>query len=121
MNRIREAAHHSVARGCGFAGLAIGTVMIGLSYDPHLSLRSGAILVTLMAVVLKLFALRAPNRDPRHTETWLLLEPDDLPPMPASRRLVCRVLAETYASFSRWIFAGALALWAADLLLALAY
>lgn len=62
-----------IRRGLGFAGLAIGMVMLSLSFDLSLALRCGADLVALTAVVMLFGAWRAPRRDMRHSEVWATL------------------------------------------------
>lgn len=74
MDRIRTLAVLSVRRACGFAGLAIVTVMFSLATDPHLSLKSGAVLTTLAAAVLAWKTFEAPTRNHRRTELWIMLE-----------------------------------------------
>lgn len=81
MDRIDFLADFSVRRGCAFALLAVVTVMFALCYQPSLSLRSGANLLTLMGVVLAWRAWRAPHKTCRGTELWVLLNKGaDLPP-----------------------------------------
>ena len=73
MDAIQAMADLSIRRACGFAGLAICCVMLGLSYEPTLSFRTGAQLVALFCFGLAFAAWRAPRRDMRHTELWSLL------------------------------------------------
>lgn len=73
MDRIEYLANVSVRRGCAFAWLGVVTVMFGLSYDVVLCLRSGAVLVSLIAAALGLMALRARGRNHRSTEVWAML------------------------------------------------
>jgi hypothetical protein len=117
MDRLRYLAFVSVGRGSGFAGLAIFTVMVALSFDPLLAAKSGAILLTLATVILRYFAMRAPERDHRRTELWVMLEPEAAPPPALAQRLVGKVLAETYSRFSDWALYGAAALWAVSAVL----
>lgn len=74
MEKIRALAVLSVRRACGFAALAIVTVMFGLSAQPLTSMRSGAVLTSFAAAMLFWKALQAPKRNYRHTELWILLE-----------------------------------------------
>lgn len=119
MDKIRSLALVSVARACGFAGLAIVTLMVGLSYDPVLMIRAGAISLTIGAAVLRLFALAAPHRNPRRTEVWIMLDPADAPPPEVACQVINRTLAEIYNLFSRWTFKAGLLLWLLSLALRL--
>lgn len=74
MERIRALAVLSVRRACGFAALAIVTVMFGLAAQPLTSMRSGAMLTTFAAAFLFWKALEAPKRNHRNTELWIMLE-----------------------------------------------
>ena len=65
---------HCIRRGLGFAGLAVGLVMLSLSFDLPLALRCGAGLVAAVAGVMLVGAWRAPRRDMRHSEAWALLD-----------------------------------------------
>lgn len=65
---------HCIRRGLGFAGLAVGLVMLSLSFDLPLSLRCGAGLVAMVAVAMLIGAWQAPRRDMRHSEVWALLD-----------------------------------------------
>jgi hypothetical protein len=57
---IEAVVDHCIRRGLGFVGLAIGMVMLSLSYDFALALRIGADLLAVTAVVLLWGAWRAP-------------------------------------------------------------
>jgi hypothetical protein len=63
----------SIRRALGFAGLAIGVVMLALSFDLLLALRIGADLVAVTAVVVLLAAWHSPRRDMRDSECWVML------------------------------------------------
>jgi hypothetical protein len=65
---------HCIRRGLGFAGLAVGLVMLSLSFDLPLALRSGAGLVAVVAGAMLVGAWQAPRRDMRHSEAWALLD-----------------------------------------------
>jgi hypothetical protein len=98
MDRIEYLADITVRRGCAFAVLAIGTVMLGLSYDLLLCLKSGAILQALHGSVL----------GHRSTELWVLLNKGaDLPPNYPPEQLL-EVLRKTYLRYAE--FAGAVTL-----------
>jgi hypothetical protein len=70
MDEIALYADLSIRRACGFAALAIGTVMLALSFDMPLALRSGAAMMGVMCGVLLVLAWRSPRRDVRRTEFW---------------------------------------------------
>jgi hypothetical protein len=65
---------HCIRRGLGFAGLAVGLVMLSLSFDLPLALRSGAGLVAVVDGAMLVGAWQAPRRDMRHSEAWALLD-----------------------------------------------
>jgi hypothetical protein len=93
MDLIETVADRCIRRGLGFAGLAIGLVMVSLSFDVRLSLRMGADLSACVAVVMLVAAWRAHHRDMRRSETWAevrALRPDlirQLPRQEAQHRL----------------------------------
>ena len=51
MDRIRYFAELSVLRALGFTGLGVMTLMLGLSFDPRLALRTGALLAWIMSLI----------------------------------------------------------------------
>ena len=100
MDRIEYLADVIVRRGCGFALLAICMVMLGLSYDLLLCLKSGAILQAIHGSVLGLFAYNAPKWNHRSTELWVLLNKGaDLPPNYPPEQLL-EVLRKTYLRYA---------------------
>jgi hypothetical protein len=100
MDRIEYLADVIVRRGCGFALLAICMVMLGLSYDLLLCLKSGAVLQALHGSVLGLFAYNAPRWNHRSTELWVLLNKGaDLPPNYPPEQLL-EVLRKTYLRYA---------------------
>jgi hypothetical protein len=84
MDPMEFVADRCIRRALGFAGLAVGLVMLSLSFDLPLAFRSGASLVALVAVALLLAAWRTPRRDMRHSEAWHAL--NDLVPDLVSAR-----------------------------------
>ena len=74
MDDVRDAAFLSVGRGVAYAGFAILTLMLSLSFDPVMALKSGGVLQLLLFAGLMLKAQRIQARDYRHTETWSLLD-----------------------------------------------
>lgn len=108
MDRIQYLANISVRRGCGFAGLAIFTTMFGMAGDPALAIRLGAAMFALMGVILAYMAWRAPHRDYRKTELWIMLDKGrDLPPG-YPPEVLCQVLREVYLRYAE--LSGAIAL-----------
>ena len=78
MDLVEIVTDRCIRRALGFAGLAIGMVMLSLSFDLPLALRAGADLVAVVAVVMLIAAWHAPRRDMRHSEAWMTLS--DLAP-----------------------------------------
>ena len=102
MDRIEHLADLTVKRGCGFALLAIATVMLGLSYDLVLCFKSGAILEALHGAVLGILAYKAPGWNHRATELWALLNKGaDLPPGYPPEQLL-EVLRKTYTRYAEY-------------------
>ncbi|HXV23695.1 MAG TPA: hypothetical protein VED46_05490 [Alphaproteobacteria bacterium] len=109
IERIRQFAELSVRRACAFAALAIATLMIGLSADPLVALKTGAISSTLLWVILFIKSLRSGQTDYRKTELWILLDRrHDLPEAQAPR-VIGGVLRDVYLRHAE------LAAWAAFL------
>lgn len=98
--RIRFLAGLSVARGCGFAGLAILTLMVGLSWDVPLACKVGGLLSLLVCIVLLLKAACAPYRPVRKTELWMMLEPDQRPAAAVAQRVMSATLQTCYLRFA---------------------
>lgn len=111
MEHLRQAAMVSVGRACGFAGLAIACVMIGLSFDPPQMVRAGAILTFLLALALCAKAWIALKQDYRGTETWLMLPRQHKPPAEIAQATLPTVLRETYYRFARFSAGVSAGLW----------
>jgi hypothetical protein len=108
MDRIQYLANLSVRRACGFASLAIFTTMFGMAGEPALAIRIGAAMFVLMGLVLAFKAWRAPRRDYRKTELWIMLDNGrDLPPG-YPPEVLCQVLREVYLRHAE--LSGAIAL-----------
>lgn len=120
MDELRRMAFVSIGRACGFAGLAILCVMIGLAYDPLVAVRSGGIFMTLATIVLLLKARQALTRDVRHTEMWLMLEEDRRPAQAYAQWAGATVLRDTYLWFAQYAAGLSIVLWLAALILSLA-
>ncbi|MCC2112194.1 MAG: hypothetical protein KDJ16_09190 [Hyphomicrobiales bacterium] len=119
MEHLRHAANISIGRACGFYGLGIITVMMGLSFDPLLATRSGAVLVTGLTIVLMIRARGALSQDYRRTEMWLLLEDDQRPPSSYAQWAASTVLRDAYLYFAQWAAGLSVLMWTVALLLAL--
>jgi hypothetical protein len=111
VDRIRTAAEISVGRAVGFGALAVGTVVIGLVFDPVLALKTGSALTLLMAVILLLKSQEARFRPYRRTEVWLILDKQLGLPEDSAQRLVGQVLHDTYERYARCCLAVAIGLW----------
>lgn len=66
-------ADFSIRRGCGFALLGIGCVMLSFAFDLQQAFHVGAILVALLAIALWAKSLLAPHRPYFKTELWTIL------------------------------------------------
>lgn len=122
MDPMEMATDRSIRRGLGFAGLAIGTVMVALSFDLALALRSGADLIGATAVALLIAAWHAPHRDLRRSRAWAAL--DELRPevvrgrpMRDVQRRLQEVLRRRLVWHAQRVGLAAVALWAATLTL----
>jgi hypothetical protein len=111
LDRIETLAHVTVARACGFAALAIFTLMIGFAGDFQASLKAGGYLSMLVCLILVLCAWNAPRYPYKHTELWLLLTPAERPAAEIAQKLIGGVLREAYLKFalhSAWLGCGML-------------
>lgn len=77
---VRHKAIISVARGCGFGGLAAVTAMLGFAHDPPAAVKFGGMSSLLTALVLLAKASRARFSPYKRTEIWLMLEANERPP-----------------------------------------
>jgi hypothetical protein len=100
MEKIDNLAMLSVGRGVGFAALGIATFMIGLSADLAMSLKSGGILALITSLTLFMKGLRAPRHNYKHTELWVMLNPDDRPNAAVAQGMIGEALKRTYLSFA---------------------
>ncbi|MEM7636703.1 MAG: hypothetical protein AAF299_19210 [Pseudomonadota bacterium] len=102
-NPIENAAYVSVGRACGFAGLGIFCIVIGLSFDAGLAALVGSKLSIALSLILLVFAWRAPTRNYKRTETWLILKPGDRPQADVAQRLIGGALRTVYLWFAQQI------------------
>ncbi|MGI9494042.1 MAG: hypothetical protein ACR2QF_16745 [Geminicoccaceae bacterium] len=119
MDAIKTAAFISVGRACGFAGLGILCLMLGLSFEPVMATRAGGVLGLGLAAILAVLGRFAPRRSYQETETWLILPKADRPPPTIAQRMVGETLRETYLWFAERAVVGSIILLAASLLLKL--
>lgn len=116
---IESAAFISVARGTGFAGLAIVCTMAGMAGDIHASLLTGGYLSLFTCMVLLLRGLTSEGRNYRSTEVWIMLEPADRPPKAVAQRVIGAALRTAYLEFALKTAWAAIGLLSAGLLVAL--
>lgn len=102
-NPIENAAYVSVGRACGFAGLGIFCIVIGLSFDAGLAALVGSRLSIALSLVLLVLAWRAPARNYKKTETWLILQPGDRPQANVAQRLIGETSRNVYLWFAQQI------------------
>lgn len=113
MDAIERAAFTSVGRACGFAGLAILCVMIGLSHEPRLAAETGGFFAFVMTLFLGYRAKVAVKRPYRDTETWLILEDWERPAKSVAQEVIGRSLREAYVWFGRHTAFVTVILWTA--------
>lgn len=111
VGRIRDLAFFSIGRACLFAALAIFTLMFGMITWPLYCFRLGAIGTTMAGAILLLKAVRAPTRNYKQTEVWILLGRQIDWPERDRQRLIGAVLNETYIQFATWAAAVAALFW----------
>lgn len=120
IERIRNAARHSVGRAFLFALLAIGATMSGLIGWPVMAFRTGAVLWMLVAAIMMLRALGAARRPYRRTETFILLGREHGLPEDEAQAVFARVLWDTYRRFAEWSLGLSAVFWLAAFVIALA-
>jgi hypothetical protein len=118
MEKLRQAAFLSVGRGVAFVVFGILTLMVGLSYDPVLALRSGGLLLLLLLAALLLKAQRMPETNYQHTEVWVLLDENDRPDERIAGAAVKFAVREACLVFARWTAGVAAVIWASAVLMA---
>lgn len=116
MDVIDAVVDHCIRRGLGFVGLAVGMVILSLSYDIALALRIGADMLALTAGVLLWGAWRAPRRDHRRSEAWselLAFSPDFARRLPRgeAQRLMVDALRRRMLWHAEKVGVAAMAFW----------
>ncbi|MGD9925457.1 MAG: hypothetical protein AB7L90_10900 [Hyphomicrobiaceae bacterium] len=101
IERIEHLAHVTVARGCGFAALAILTFFIGMLGELATAFKCAGYLSMLACTVLLLKAGLARLQPYRRTELWLMLKPTERPPTAVAQQLIGTTLREVYLYFAR--------------------
>lgn len=122
MRQMMESyADVSIRRAIGFVSLAVGVVMIALSFEPVLSLRTGAEMSAFLVIGLALAGWRAPHRNLRHSEVYALLRDAGLPRGRLAARETQEAMGEVLRTRLYWhaerVGWAAMALWAAAVLL----
>ena len=119
MRSADEIADLSVARGCGFASLAIFTFMIGLSDQMAVSLATGGMFTLGMALVLMVRAWAAAHIAHRRTEVWLMMRAEEKPPDGTAQKIISAALRQAYLRFAIHAAFAAFGMLAASLVLRL--
>jgi hypothetical protein len=101
MDEIRRVAVECIGRAVMFGSLAIGCVMIGFSFNPVSTFRSGAFLTLAMALVLMWKANTSGTRNPKHTEVWLYLDAKSRPVDGPALRVFGTIMREVYQLYAR--------------------
>jgi hypothetical protein len=99
--RLNQLATLSVARGVGFAALAIVCTMVGFSSHLPAFLKAGGIGFLLVAAVLILKAQAAPRKAYRRTELWLLLQDHERPSKLVAQQLITRARQKALYRFAQ--------------------
>ncbi|MDX2203585.1 MAG: hypothetical protein NW223_12610 [Hyphomicrobiaceae bacterium] len=97
---IEKIAEFSVARACGFAALAIFTLMIGFAWHPAVSFQTGGILTLLTCAILLLKGVNARRKPYKTTELWIILPKDQRPIPEIAQQLIGNVLRDVYLRFA---------------------
>jgi hypothetical protein len=118
---VRRCAEVSVLRGLGFALLAVGCLVLSFAFDLRLALEVAATCSLLIGVILLIQALRAPTRDYRKTETWILVRKRiDLPPE-RRQQAIGSILQGLYRHYCQRMITMAVAIWLVSVAVRLAW
>ena len=121
MNEIEQAAQLSVGRACGFAGFGIALTVLGLSFEPVLAAKMGAVLSLGLTLTLLVFAGRARHTPHETTEVWLLIDRKSRPPAQHARRIINDARRFAMLWFARWSAASSALFASIAILLAFAH
>lgn len=119
MEDLRRIAFETVMRACCFGSLTIFCIMIGLSFQPRISLQAGGMLMLLMVGILLFKAREALTKNHRQTEMWLYLPKELRPPEAFAQRTISVLMRETYLTFAYWTAGLAIVMWSLALLFSL--
>ena len=100
LQQIEEVAEICVARACGFAALAILTLILGLSWNMTLASKIGGLLMLAACLVLILKARNAVTRPVQRTELWMTLDPRWRPAPAFAQRMLGETLRVCYFRFA---------------------
>lgn len=110
MEDVRKIAMFCVGRAVMFGGLAIGLVMLSLSFDPAAACKIGGAAGLLVATILLWFHQTARRRPARKTETWLLLADAKRPRNEHALKAFALVMEEVYLFYASRAFTVAVGL-----------
>jgi hypothetical protein len=119
VNEIEQAAQLSVGRACGFAGFGIALTVLGLSFDPVIAAKIGAVLSLGLTLTLLINASRAHHTPHETTEVWLLIDQKSSPPAQHARRIINEARRFAMLWFARWSAASSALFASIAILLAL--
>jgi hypothetical protein len=101
--RIRKLAELSVMKASGYSCLAIVTTMSGMAFAPALALRTGAVMMLVLAVALEVAGRRYHRvRRINETEVWNLLRPDERPDRERARALIVPAMQAELRQKALW-------------------
>jgi hypothetical protein len=109
LERLNQLALLSVARGVGFAALAIVCAMVGFYGNPHALLKFGGLGFLLVAAVLIIKARSASALRYRRTEVWQMLEPHERPPDAYAQRMIAAARQAALLRFAHTTAAASVA------------
>ena len=113
--QLQAYADLTIRRACAFTGFGVITVMVALSFNAPLALRTGADILAILALGLTLFGWRAPHRNIRHSELYVLLREAGVPRQRLATAEMQASIAATLRERSFWhaerVGCVALALW----------
>jgi hypothetical protein len=107
VQEIETLAILSVRRACGFAALAVATLMFGLIGTPVTAFGSGAVCCLLAALILYWKGEQVLHIDHRRTELWMMLAKSHRPPQQVAEVVVPRTLRRVYRDHCRWAVTAA--------------
>ncbi len=113
MDKIYAVALTCIGRAVMFGTLAIGLVMLCLSFDLARALMAGAFLTLVMAQILILKAHATSRQKPSRTETWNCLAPEARPAGGHGHQVFLSILIDVYMHFAALSFAAGCSLFAA--------